>query len=125
MKSHMNLRQSLSLIATLGALAFSHQALAHAHLEAATPAEGADVTAPERLTLTFTEGLELAFSGLELNGSDGSAVELGKATLADDGTTLTAPVETALEPGRYQVTWHVLSVDGHKTEGDYAFSVTP
>ncbi|MDF3917869.1 copper homeostasis periplasmic binding protein CopC [Salinicola salarius] len=120
-----NLRQSLSLIAMLGVLAFSHQAMAHAHLKTANPAEDAEVAAPDRLALTFTEGLELAFSGIELSDGDGNAVVLGNATLENDDMTPTAPVETPLEPGRYDVKWHVLSVDGHKTEGDYAFVVAP
>ncbi|MGO1344383.1 copper homeostasis periplasmic binding protein CopC [Chromohalobacter japonicus] len=120
-----NLRQSLSLLAMLGVLAFSHQALAHAHLETANPAEDAEIATPERLTLTFSEGLELAFSNLALSDSDGTAVELGDATLEDDDMTLTAPIETPLEPGRYEVKWHVLSVDGHKTEGGYTFVVAP
>jgi len=125
MKRFMNLRQSLSLLAMLSVLAVSTQALAHAHLKTANPVEDTEVTAPESLKLTFTEGLELAFSGIALSDSDGNAVELGEATLEDDDTTLTAPVETPLEPGRYDVKWHVLSVDGHKTEGDYEFIVAP
>jgi methionine-rich copper-binding protein CopC len=28
-----------------------------------------------------------------------------------------------LEPGRYRVTWRVLSVDTHVTEGDFTFEV--
>jgi methionine-rich copper-binding protein CopC len=28
-----------------------------------------------------------------------------------------------LQAGSYQVNWHVLSVDGHKTAGSYRFSV--
>jgi methionine-rich copper-binding protein CopC len=29
----------------------------------------------------------------------------------------------ALPPGTYKVRWHVLSVDTHKTEGSYSFTV--
>ncbi|MDU5691430.1 MAG: copper resistance protein CopC, partial [Citrobacter freundii] len=28
-----------------------------------------------------------------------------------------------LEAGKYTVDWHVVSVDGHKTKGQYTFSV--
>ena len=28
-----------------------------------------------------------------------------------------------LPPGTYKVNWHVLSVDTHKTEGSYSFTV--
>jgi methionine-rich copper-binding protein CopC len=30
----------------------------------------------------------------------------------------------ALKPGSYTVTWHVLSVDTHRTEGSYSFTVS-
>jgi methionine-rich copper-binding protein CopC len=30
-----------------------------------------------------------------------------------------------LAPGRYRVRWHVVSVDTHRTEGEYSFSVEP
>jgi methionine-rich copper-binding protein CopC len=33
------------------------------------------------------------------------------------------PLEQALKAGTYQVDWHVVSVDGHKTKGSYHFSV--
>jgi methionine-rich copper-binding protein CopC len=30
-----------------------------------------------------------------------------------------------LKPGLYHVTWHAVSVDSHRTEGGYTFTVTP
>ena len=33
------------------------------------------------------------------------------------------PMVAPLTPGSYTVKWHVVSVDGHKTEGSYRFSV--
>ena len=33
------------------------------------------------------------------------------------------PVAETLRPGEYTVAWHVVSVDGHKTKGQYTFSV--
>ncbi len=40
-----------------------------------------------------------------------------------NNTQLTVPLEQTLTPGTYQVDWHVVSVDGHKTKGSYHFSV--
>jgi copper resistance protein C len=48
----------------------------------------------------------------------------GAATTKDDGRTLVIPLKT-LPPGTYQVEWHVTSVDTHKTEGHFVFSVKP
>lgn len=112
-----------SLIA--GSLLLSGQAFAHAHLSNATPAEGAKVTAPKAISITFSEGLELAFSGVSLSTAAGKAVPLGEITLTKHGKTLTAPLDKALKAGQYAVKWHVLSTDGHKTSGQYLFTVAP
>jgi methionine-rich copper-binding protein CopC len=45
--------------------------------------------------------------------------------LKDADKTLTAPVTGPLKPGTYTVRWNVLSVDGHKTNGTYTFTVKP
>ncbi|WP_243069949.1 copper resistance protein CopC [Klebsiella pneumoniae] len=34
-----------------------------------------------------------------------------------------APVSTTLDKGQYEVDWTALSVDGHKTQGKYTFTV--
>lgn len=108
-----------------GSLLLSGQAFAHAHLSNATPAKGAKVPSPEHISVTFSEGLELPFSGLRLTTAAGQPVALGDAALKRNGKTLTAPVEKPLKAGQYTVEWHVLSTDGHKTEGHYLFTVTP
>lgn len=99
-------------------------ALAHAHLASAEPADAAVLgTSPAALTLHFSEALELAFSGVDVTGPAGP-VTLGPAHLDPaDAETLVAPVESPLASGSYIVTWHALSVDGHKTTGSYGFTV--
>jgi hypothetical protein len=42
-----------------------------------------------------------------------------------DNSVLVAPVPQALKPGVYTVTWHVVSVDTHKTQGSFNFTVAP
>lgn len=101
-------------------------AFAHAHLKSANPADKAIVsTSPMVLTLDFTEGLNLAFSGANLQDASGSLVQQGKAQLSNGDETLTIPLQSALRPGDYTVKWHVLSVDGHKSDGSYSFTVEP
>ncbi|WP_426448805.1 CopC domain-containing protein YobA [Siccibacter colletis] len=119
-------RRMLSSLLTLTAtLAFSSAALAHAHLTQQTPAANAAVSeAPKALTLNFSEGVEQNFSKVVLLGPDDQPVATGKATLnASDDKQLLVPVNAPLKTGRYQVQWQVVSVDGHKTKGTYAFSI--
>jgi methionine-rich copper-binding protein CopC len=101
-------------------------AFAHAHLQSATPADAAIVhAAPAELDLVFTEELNLKFSGATLTGPDKAAIETGAAALKGSDKTLVIPVSGKLEAGSYTVEWHVLSTDGHKTNGTYSFSVKP
>ncbi|TPJ37161.1 copper homeostasis periplasmic binding protein CopC [Mesorhizobium sp. B2-8-3] len=117
---------TLLAISGLGCILSAGSAFAHAHLKEATPAEMATVnTSPTSLTLDFTEGLNLAFSGVEILNASGDEVQHGRPTLAGDGATLAVSFQSVLVPGTYTVNWHVLSSDGHKTQGSYSFSVRP
>ena len=95
---------------------------AHAGLVKETPADGASVAAPPALTLTFTEAVTLAFTGITLK-ADGTEVAIGVAALSEDGLTLTVPTRGPLGAGVYRVEWHALSEDGHRSQGTYSFSV--
>lgn len=107
------------------AVAFSPAALAHAHLKSQYPAANANVEAsPQALTLTFSEDIEPAFSGVEIVGSGQKAMPTAEVERApQQHNQLIVPLEKPLSSGSYQVNWHVLSVDGHKTKGSYTFSV--
>ncbi|WP_312269849.1 CopC domain-containing protein YobA [Pseudescherichia sp.] len=106
-------------------VAASPAVFAHAHLKHQYPAADANVTAaPQALTLNFSEGIEPKFSGVKVTGAQQQTVKIGTVKRNDnDKTQLIAPIEQALTPGEYTVEWHVVSVDGHKTQGSYRFSV--
>ncbi|WP_454856024.1 copper homeostasis periplasmic binding protein CopC [Rhizobium binxianense] len=111
--------------ATVATVVLAGQAFAHAHLKSSEPADKASVTSPSELDLAFTEGLNLKFSGIRVTGPDKQDVKLGESSLMDGDKTLMVPVSGTLQPGTYTVDWHVLSTDGHKTDGTYSFTVTP
>jgi copper resistance protein C len=100
--------------------------LAHAFLNQAAPPVGGMVRAsPKEIRLTFSEGIEPRFSGIDLATDDGRTIATGQATV-DPGNDkqLVLPLPP-LAPGRYRVRWHVVSVDTHRTEGEYSFTVEP
>jgi len=100
-------------------------AFAHTFLDHAAPRVGSTVAhAPKEVVLWFTQQLEPAFSSIEVRNEQGAAVNAGKATVAGDRTQLRVPVK-ALPPGTYKVIWRVLSVDTHRTQGDFTFRVGP
>ncbi|CAN7328216.1 copper homeostasis periplasmic binding protein CopC [Phyllobacterium sp. LjRoot231] len=111
-------------LAAIVSFGLSGQALAHAHLKSAVPAVNGVVSTPSELDLTFSEGLNLKFSGVKVSRPDKAAVPTGDARLkTGDDTTLIVPVTGNLEPGVYTVDWRALSSDGHKTKGSYTFTV--
>lgn len=110
------------LLAGLFVLGAAAPALAHAHLTGSEPADKAEVAAPTTLTLSFSEGLEIAFSGVEIDGPSGPVSGVS-AALGADGKTLLVTLPAPLPAGAYTVVWHALASDGHKTTGSYGFSV--
>jgi len=111
-----------SAAAALLTLAIWTPAFGHAHLSKSVPAPGATVSQPSEIQLTFTEPLEPAFSIIELHDAAGKTVQTEKAQVKDNVMRL--PLKS-LPAGRYTVKWRVLSVDTHKTEGDFPFTVQP
>ena len=117
----------LSIVATFAFLFAATAALAHAFLDRAVPGVGATVNgSPSELTLTFTQNVVLAFSGVSLASASGEAVPAGKPTLDPASpNVLHVRLSRALKPGTYVVSWHVISVDTHPTSGTYKFTVAP
>ncbi|MFZ1963067.1 MAG: copper homeostasis periplasmic binding protein CopC [Roseiarcus sp.] len=118
-----------SIAKSAAALAFAlaaTAAAAHAQLEKAAPAVGSTVASPAEIRLKFSEGVEPRFSSIALSSESGAAAPLGAPTLdpADD-SVLIAKVAKTLAPGVYTVTWHAVSVDTHKTQGSFDFTVKP
>jgi methionine-rich copper-binding protein CopC len=105
-------------------LGISGGALGHAFLDHAAPSVGSTLSAaPDRVRLWYTQELELAFSGIEVNDANGVRVDDGKVVLdPNDATSLSVGLKP-LRPGTYTVHWHVLSVDTHRTEGSLSFEV--
>lgn len=114
-----------SALVLVGGILTAPAVFAHAHLKHPYPAADANVdAAPQALTLNFSEGIEPKFSGVKITGAKQQDVKTGPVKRNEnDKTQLIVPLEQALTPGEYTVDWHVVSVDGHKTTGNYHFSV--
>ncbi len=81
--------------------------------------------APKEVAIWFTEALEPKFSTIEVRDAAGAAMQAGPATLAADNTALLQVTLKPLPPGTYKVMWRVLSVDTHRTQGEFDFKVGP
>jgi len=116
------LRPAFAAFAAAAMLGAASAALAHAHLVSSTPAEGAAGPAPKSIVLVFSEKLEKKFSGAELSKE---GAPLGSHGLLEEkeGKALTITPDAPLAPGAYKVSWHAVSVDGHRTKGEVKFAV--
>jgi methionine-rich copper-binding protein CopC len=114
------MRKLKTIVAALALIGSSVAAEAHAMLDHASPAVGSTVsTSPGQVTLYFTEQLEPKFSGAEVRKGAGNRVDRGVSV---SGKVMRVSV-SSLATGTYTVTWHALSVDTHKTQGSFSFTV--
>jgi methionine-rich copper-binding protein CopC len=112
------------LLACAALVAATGPVFAHAHLVTAQPATGSTVTtAPTEVVLSYTEGLEPKFSSIEVKSAAGAKVDKGDAHLVGGDAKRFAVGLQTLQPGTYTVVWHATSVDTHKTEGSFTFTV--
>ena len=99
---------------------------AHAFLDHADPRVGRTVkTPPANVRIWFTEGLEPAFSSMQVVNEAGQRVDKADSQVDSSDRTLLRVSLPQLTPGTYKVIWRVLSVDSHVTEGDFTFRVAP
>jgi methionine-rich copper-binding protein CopC len=98
-------------------------AAAHAFLQHASPGAGDTlVSAPKEISLAFTAALESTSSGVEVTDANGQDMEAAAPAIGGQS------VKVALKPltaGTYHVAWHAVSVDAHRTEGAYNFTIKP
>ncbi len=121
----VGMRRSAAALAALGIVSLAGSAArAHAFLDRANPAVGSSVpVSPAAVELWFTQELEPAFSTVTVTDKSGNRVDTGSAQVdPKDPTELRVPLKP-LPPGTYKVTWRVVSVDTHPTEGDFTFEV--
>jgi methionine-rich copper-binding protein CopC len=113
-----------ALTAGAAALIAAVGAKAHAFLDHASPAVGSSVpTGPTVVTLWFTQDLEPAFSNVTVTDQAGQRVDLGNAKIPPGSPAELQIGLKPLPPGTYLVSWHVVSVDTHPTEGTFTFEV--
>ena len=118
------MRNWLAVVALVWASCVAAPASAHAFLDHASPAVGSTVHAPpQQVRLWFTQEIEPSFSAAQVLDASGKRVDQGDARVDGSDPTLITVSVPPLAPGRYKVTWRVLSVDTHATEGDYSFDV--
>ena len=107
------------LTATSGRMAWGHPVL-----EASDPGQGATVSSPKEVRLTFIENLIARFSGLTIKDQSGRAIGSASPSVdPNDKRQLIVPISTPLPPGAYDVDWHAVGADTHRVTGHFSFRV--
>jgi copper resistance protein C len=107
---------SLVMVATL----WSGRSAAHAALEQSTPRVDESLRqAPAVVALYFDSELEPAFSKLTVADEQGAQVS-GEARANRRSLSVRLG---AIARGTYHVRWDVVAHDGHRSKGDYVFTV--
>src|SRR5262245_34664234 len=119
-------RLSAAVLALFAAGMVTTPLEAHPTLKSASPAVDGTVAAPTEIKLSFSEGVILKFSSVELKDQAGKTLATGKlATETRDHKQLIVPLQGPLAAGIYTVKWNVVSVDTHRVNGSYSFKVDP
>ena len=112
------------IIAFLATSLAATAAYAHAFLDHASPGVATVSGSPSELTFSFTQGVVVAFSSVTVSGTGGAVPASKPVNDPSNQQIIHVRLGHALKPGSYTVTWHVLSVDTHRTEGSYHFTVS-
>ncbi|MFJ3788011.1 FixH family protein [Kitasatospora sp. NPDC090091] len=123
-------RRLAGLLGVLGAvlalmLAGAGPAAAHATLQSTDPAQNSVLaTAPQAVTLTFSEAVSLSGDSVRVLDPAGKAVDTGNPAHADGkDNTARVGLNAGLAGGTYTVAWRAVSEDSHPIGGAFTFSV--
>jgi copper resistance protein C len=99
-------------------------AWAHAFLDHSDPKVGSTVTnSPGEVKIWLTQEVEPAFSSIEVKNAQGEEVDKKDVHVDAKVKSLLEVSLPQLPAGTYTVIWHVVSVDTHRTQGQFEFTI--
>lgn len=113
------------IILSLGLLvSLPEVSLAHAFPDHSDPRVGSTVSdPPPEVRIWFDGDIEPAFSRITVSDAEGKTVDRGDGHVDPENPTLLEVTVPALPPGTYLVKWNVVARDGHRTMGQYTFTI--
>jgi len=105
-------------------LALQTPAWAHAFLDHSDPKVGSTVkNSPLEIKIWYTQELEPAFSSIVVKDAQGKEVDKKDVHVDAKDKLLLEVSLPKLPAGTYTVIWHVVSVDTHRTQGRFEFTI--
>jgi copper resistance protein C len=119
-----DVRSTAVLLLTILLFLMPNSARGHAYPDHADPRVGATINAsPDRVRIWFDSELEPAFSTIMVHNAENTMVDNRDGHVNRSDATLLEVSVPRLLPGTYRVIWSVVARDGHRTAGDYTFSI--
>ena len=113
----------LGLLPILLAIFAARPALAHSELRERAPAEGAVVGSVGHIDLWFWT--PIAGAEIQVFGPDQEPIDVGEASVSDNGLISSVEFPTLTEPGRYAVTHTETSIDTDVQTDAFTFVIDP
>jgi methionine-rich copper-binding protein CopC len=96
----------------------------HAFPDHSDPKVGSTVSAsPAQVRIWFDSDLEQAFSTLMVHNADGKMIDKRDTRVGPADPKLLQVSVPPLPPGIYLVIWNVVARDGHRTNGQFSFTI--
>lgn len=96
---------------------------AHTHPVSMAPSSDSTVEAPASIVMHFSGDMEPKFSSITVSNATGHVVNVAASSVASDDKKLMSVALPTLPPGTYTVDWVAVSVDTHRSQGEYKFTV--
>lgn len=112
-------------VLAIGLLLMANLAWGHAFPDRSEPRVGWTVESPAQVRIWFDGAIEPFFSTIMVVNADKVRVDKGDGRVNPSDTTILEVSLPSLPLGRYRVFWNVIARDGHRTEGDFPFTIEP
>ncbi len=108
----------------LGIFLVAVSAHGHAFPDHSEPRVGWTVPVPPaQVKIWFDGAIEPVFSTITVMNADKQRVDKGDGRVNPSDNTILEVNLPPLPPGKYRVFWSVVARDGHRTEGDFPFTI--
>ena len=118
----VNRRRLLPAVCAFAMLMAVPLLFAHTSPVSMVPAADASVASPASVVIHFSGALEPKFSMITVTDGTGHIVNKEQSVVGSDNKVMTVMLPP-LSPGTYTVHWVGVSVDTHRSQGDYKFTV--
>jgi copper resistance protein C len=120
----MNVRTAVALSYLALLLVFPGGSYGHAFPDHSIPRVGETNSAPPVGAYIWFDGdIEPAFSKMTVQDMSGKQVDQGNSRVDPSNSVLLEVGLPPLPAGTYRVIWNVVARDGHRTTGDFRFTI--